>query len=84
MWLFMKDFLKWLGVNEKVAKVAIWLFIMTVCMIVFNTALDSLGLPYYKITADNLQKINSHKVFEYLASYLMVLLNFGSTFFTGV
>lgn len=72
----MKEFLKWLGVNEKFAKLAIWLFIITVCMIVFNTALDSLGLPCYMITVDNLQKINSHKVFEYLASYLMVLLNF--------
>ena len=72
----MKEFLKWLGVNEKIAKLAIWLFIITVCMIVFNTALDSLGLPCYMITVDNLQKINSHKVFEYLASYLMVLLNF--------
>ena len=76
MWLFMKEFFKWLGVNEKVAKVVIWLLIIMVCMIVFNTALDSLGLPYYKITVDNLQKINSHKVLEYLASYLMVLLNF--------
>lgn len=74
--MFMKDFLKWLGVNEKVAKVAIWLFIIMVCLIVVNTALDSLGLPYYKITVDNLQKINSHKVLEYFASYLMVLLNF--------
>ncbi len=72
----MKEFFKWLGVNEKVAKVVIWLLIIMVCMIVFNTALDSLGLPYYKITVDNLQKINSHKVLEYLASYLMVLLNF--------
>lgn len=72
----MKEFLKWLGVNEKVAKVAIWLFIITVCMIVINTALDSMGLPYYKITVDNLQRINTYKVFEYTASYVIVLLNF--------
>ena len=64
MWLLMKEFFKWLGVNEKVAKVAIWLFVIMVCLIVFNTALDSLGLPYYKITVDNLQKINTYKVLD--------------------
>ena len=77
----MKDFLKWLGVNEKVAKVAIWLFIIMVCLIVVNTALDSLGLPYYKITMDNLVKINSNKLLDYLCSCLTTLLNFYTVIF---
>lgn len=77
----MKDFLKWLGVNEKVAKVAIWLFIMTVCMIVINTALDSMGLPYYKITVDNLRKINTYKVLEYTTAYFTSLMNFYAVIF---
>lgn len=77
----MKDFLKWLGVNEKVAKVAIWLFIIMVCMIVINTALDSLGLPYYKITMDNLVKIDTNKVVDYMSAVLLTLLNFYSVVF---
>lgn len=77
----MKEFFKWLGVNEKVAKVAIWLFVIMVCLIVFNTALDSLGLPYYKITVDNLQKINTYKVLEYITAYFTSLINFYAVIF---
>lgn len=72
----MKDFLKWLGVNEKVAKVAIWLFIIMVCLIITNTLLDSIGLPYYKITVDNLVKINTNKVMDFFASMLITFLDF--------
>lgn len=72
----MKDFLEWLEVNEKIAKLVIWLFVIMVGLIIVNTALDSMGLPYYKITVDNLQKVKTNKVLEYVASYLMVLLNF--------
>ena len=75
-WLFMKEFLKWLGVNEKVAKVVIWLAVIMGFLIIVNTALDSLGLPYYKITVDNLVKIKTYKVFEYLTSWIVILLNF--------
>ena len=28
----MKDFIKWLGVNEKIAKVAVWLLIIMVTL----------------------------------------------------
>ena len=77
----MKEFLKWLGVNEKIAKLAIWLFIITVCMIVFNTALDSLGLPCYMITVDNLVKINTYKVLEYVTAYFTSLVNFYAVIF---
>lgn len=76
MWLFMREFLKWLGVNEKVAKVAIWLFVIMVCLIITNTLLDSIGLPYYKITVDNLVKINANKVVNYVSSIIIALLNF--------
>ncbi len=79
--MFMKDFLKWLGVNEKVAKVAIWLFIIMVCLIVINTALDSLGLPYYKITVDNLVQADFGKVFNYILSWIIILFNFYSVIF---
>ena len=72
----MKEFLKWLGVNEKVAKVVIWLAVIMGFLIIVNTALDSLGLPYYKITVDNLVKIKTYKVFEYLTSWIVILLNF--------
>mgnify|MGYP004497781707 CR=1 FL=1 len=71
----MREFLKWLGVNEKVAKVAIWLFIIMVCMIVINTALDSLGLPYYKITVDNLVKIDVNWVTNGIISLFLTLIN---------
>lgn len=72
----MKEFLKWLGVNEKVAKIAVWIFIFMVFLIVANAALDSLGLPYYKVTVENLSKIDIPVLLEYLLSWLIVLLNF--------
>ena len=72
----MKEFFKWLGVNEKVAKVAIWLLIIMVFLIITNTLLDSIGLPNYEITVDNLVKINANKVVDYIASIIISLLNF--------
>ena len=77
----MKDFLEWLEVNEKIAKLVIWLFIIMIFLIITNTLLESIGLPYYKITVDNLQKIDTNKIFEYIASYLITLLNFYSVIF---
>ena len=72
----MKEFFKWLGVNEKVAKVAIWLLIIMVFLIITNTLLDSIGLPNYEITVDNLVKINANKVVDYISSIIISLLNF--------
>ncbi len=72
----MKDFVKWLGVNEKVAKVVVWLFIIMVMLIIFNTAMESLGFPYYAITYDNLVKINSGELVDYIAAYIITILNF--------
>ena len=57
----MKDFVKWLGVNEKVAKVVVWLLIIMVMLILTNTMLESLGFPFYKITYQNIRKINIAK-----------------------
>ena len=62
----MKDFVKWLGVNEKVAKIAVWMLIFMGFLIIINTALDSLGLPFYKVTVENLSNIKVNKVINYL------------------
>ena len=53
----MKEFVKWLGVNEKIAKIAVWMLLFMVFLILFNTLLDSLGLPFYKVTVENLSNI---------------------------
>ena len=58
----MKDFIKWLGVNEKIAKIAVWLLIIMVFLIVLNTALASLGFPNYQLTYDNLIKVNKNNL----------------------
>lgn len=72
----MKDFIKWLGVNEKVAKVAVWLLIIMVFLIVLNMALASLGFPNYQITYDNLIKVNKNNFLEIILSCIVCILNF--------
>lgn len=74
----MKDFCKWLGVNEKIAKLIVWLFIGMSMLIIFNAAFESMGLPFYKITVDNLAKLNTNKALEVLSAWLMSFLNFYS------
>jgi len=74
----MKDFIKWLGVDEKIAKVAVWALIIMVLLIIFNTFLDSIGVPYYKLSAENLSKINTNMIIEYVCAYIMSFLNFMS------
>ena len=76
-----KDFCKWLGVSEKIAKLVIWLFIGMCFLIVTNIMLESVGLPYYKITVDNLAKINFGKVIDYVFACIISLLNFYSMIF---
>lgn len=58
----MKDFIKWLGVNEKIAKLVVWIFVIMIGLIIFNFFFESLGLSYYKITYENLSKIGSVKI----------------------
>jgi len=77
----MKEFIKWLGVNEKVAKVAVWVFIFMIALIVFNAAFDSFGLPYYKVTAENLSKVKLNKVLDYVCTVVVAFLNFCSIVF---
>ena len=77
----MKEFLKWLGVNEKVAKVVIWLAVIMGFLIIVNTALDSFGLPYYKITVDNLVKIDACELVNNIVSVIITLLNFYTMIF---
>ena len=72
----MKDFVKWLGVNEKVAKVVVWLFIIMVMLIIFNTALGSIGFPNYQITYNNLKQIDGNKFVEILLKGIVSILNF--------
>lgn len=77
----MKDFCKWLGVSEKFAKIVIWLFIIMTMLIIFNIAFESMGLPYYKLTIENLSKIDYPKILEYLISWILALLNFYTVIF---
>lgn len=72
----MKEFLKWLGVNDKIAKVAVWMLIIMVSLIILNIFLESVGFPYYKITAENLSKINYGKVGELVSEFVLSVLNF--------
>lgn len=74
----MKDFCKWLGVSEKIAKLVVWLFIGMAFLIVTNIMLESIGLPYYKITVDNLSNIDTNVLIEYVSAWLMCFLNFYS------
>lgn len=72
----MKDFIEWLGVNEKIAKLVVWILIILIMLIVINAALDSIGFPHYQITYQNMKHINVNKVFEYLINWIAILLNF--------
>lgn len=74
----MKDFIKWLGVNEKVAKVAVWMLIFMVTLIIFNAAFESLGFPNYQITYDNLKEIDTNIMLENIVSWIIIVLNFYS------
>ncbi len=75
----MKDFIKWLGVNEKVGKVVVWLFLILISLVVVNAALDSLGFPYYKITYDNLIIFSKSKCYVTISSWITCILNFYAT-----
>ena len=68
--MYMKEFCKWLGVSEKFAKVVVWIFIIMSMLIVTNIMLESVGLPYYKLTVENLSKIDYPKMFEYLLAWI--------------
>lgn len=77
----MKEFCKWLGVSEKFAKVVVWIFIIMSFLIVTNVMLESVGLPFYKLTVENLSKINYPKLLDYGISWIIVLLDFYGVMF---
>ena len=77
----MKEFCKWLGVSEKTAKVVVWIFILMSMLIIFNSAFESIGLPYYKLTVENLSKIDYPKMLDYGISWIIVLLDFYGVMF---
>ena len=72
----MKDFIKWLGVNEKIAKLVVWIMIILIFLIIINTALESLGFPNYKITYDNIKMINVKLVFSLVITWCITILDF--------
>ena len=71
----MREFIKWLGINEKIAKIAIWIFIFMIFFITTNAMLDSLGFSNYKITYENLKNVNS-KTLDYISSWLVSFISF--------
>lgn len=74
----MKDFINWLRNNDKIGKVVIWLFIITIGLIIVNTALTSLGLPHYQLNTTKVFDINSNKILDYTFTSIMCILNFYS------
>ena len=74
----MKDFIKWLGINEKVAKVIVWLAIIMGFLILTNAMLASIGFPNYQINMENLKQINFNAFGEILTGWLILYLNFWS------
>lgn len=72
----MKDFIKWLGVNEKVAKVAVWMLIFMIFLILTNTLLESLGFSNYQITYNNLKNIHINEASNIISSLIVCFLNF--------
>lgn len=77
----MKEFCKWLGVSEKTAKIVVWIFILMSMLIIFNSAFESMGLPYYKLTVENLSKLDLGNLFETFIGWCMVLLSFYAVIF---
>ena len=74
----MKDFLKWLGINERIAKIVIWIFLFMISIITLNAFLNSFGIHNFEFTYDNVSNINIHIVIEYLISWIMCVISFYS------
>lgn len=53
----MKKFTKWLGINDKLAKVITWILIAMLMLIIINAALKSVGFPEYQITYYNIKNL---------------------------
>lgn len=72
----MKEFVKWLGVNEKIAKLVVWVFVIMAFLVLTNAMLDSVGFPHYQITYQNLKQIKTHKLIQWLANWFYIIVNF--------
>lgn len=77
----MKEFCKWLGVDEKIARVVVWIAIFMMMLVLTNVMLESVGLPFYKLTAEILSKADYGEVANFCVAYLVTLLNFYSIIF---
>lgn len=77
----MKEFCKWLGVDEKIARVVVWIAIFMMMLIIVNAALESVGLPFYRITVENLSKLNYGIVVNRIFQSIITLLNFYTIIF---
>ena len=77
----MKEFCKWLGVDEKIARVVVWIAIFMIMLIIVNAALESVGLPFYRITVENLSKLNYGIVVNRIFQSIITLLNFYTIIF---
>lgn len=72
----MKEFLKWLGGNENIEKVVVWILIITIGLIILNTTLMSLGLPHYQIVSENLVEISKSHITDMLMRIIVCFVNF--------
>ena len=72
----MKEFCKWLGVNEKIAKLVILIFIIMIFLVATNAMLESIGVPHYQITVDNVMKVNYNMIADGFASFVVAVLGF--------
>lgn len=72
----MKEFLKWLGVDNKIAKLAAWILIIMITLIIVNVFLESMGFPYYKITVENLSKNDYGEVVDLFLQFVLSAFNF--------
>jgi len=80
----MKDFINWLRNNDKIGKVVIWLFIITIGLIIINTALTSLGLPHYQLNTTKVFNINSNKNIGLHFCINNVYIEFLFNYFNGI
>ena len=74
----MKDFINWLKNNEKIGKVIVWLFIISIGLIILNITLESLGLPHYSIVNSKITEISVNKIYDILISCFVCIFNFYS------
>ena len=53
----MEECTKWLGINNKLAKIITWILIIMIMIIIINTALEGVGFPQYQLTYANIKNL---------------------------